>query len=155
MCTTAQLTSNATNIHVPWREQHLSLSLFPRLQLRKAISRASASSSGDPPAPSPPVALGSPELRGEPGPSAGGTCIAVGLDLLAPVSRRWLRGRRLGLGLPLRFFGGGGDGLSASTGEGQRWVSVLLSVDVASAVVDGEEILLLRGGSGEGFSGHL
>lgn len=83
------------------------------------------------------------EMRGEPGSSAGGPCIAVDLGLCASVSRQRLRGRRLGFGLPLRIFGGGVVG--ATFGDGVGWVLVLLIIEDAPSVVDGEEILFLPG----------
>jgi hypothetical protein len=52
----------------------------------------------DPPAPSSPASLTASVRGGEPGPLAGGLCIAIGVVLLPWFSLCWLFGLHLGLG---------------------------------------------------------
>jgi len=80
-------------------------------------------SSVDPPAPSPPASSPATEMRGARH-LGGRTCIAVGLDLSACRSRRRLVHRRLGLGVPLHFSGGGG-GDGVVSGEDRRRIVLL------------------------------
>ena len=95
------------------------------------------------------MTLGASERRGELGPLAGGPYIAIYVALRACVSRRRLLGRRLGLGSLLCFFGGGGgDGVVGAPSDEALRALVLLAVDDAPGVVDGEVILVVQAFSG-------